>query len=40
LARGVEDCPKRLEIISMKKIEAVIKLFKLEEVKDALAEVG
>ena len=34
------ECVKGLEIILMKKIEAVIKPFKLEEVKDALAEVG
>ena len=40
LAHGVMECVKGLEIISMKKIEAVIKPFKLEEVKDALAEVG
>jgi nitrogen regulatory protein PII len=31
---------KRIEKINMKKIEAIIKPFKLEEVKDALSEVG
>jgi nitrogen regulatory protein PII len=31
---------KRIEKLNMKKIEAIIKPFKLEEVKDALSEVG
>ena len=32
--------PAQLAEISMKKIEAVVKPFKLEDVKDALAEIG
>jgi nitrogen regulatory protein PII len=39
-ARASADCLARVAQQTMKKIEAIIKPFKLEEVKDALAEVG
>src|SRR5215470_9971478 len=45
MRRGLHEQPRRASIAGhtgrpMKKIEAIIKPFKLDEVKDALAEVG
>ena len=37
---SLENADTRAEAILMKKVEAIVKPFKLDEVKDALAEVG
>jgi nitrogen regulatory protein P-II 1 len=40
LARGLQTARKIITGVRMKKIEAIIKPFKLDEVKEALQEVG